>query len=425
MTSRGVYVVVIIAKEIERGLPEDLLKFIRAAGELAAARGQSVYLVGGAVRDLFLGRSNLDLDLVFEGDAPSLARQIARQGNMKVVTHPHFGTATISQGNASFDMVTARSESYVRPGALPAVKPGTIRDDLYRRDFTINAMAAHLHPDRFGELVDPYGGKGDLDRGLIKVLHGDSFKDDPTRIWRAIRYEQRLGFRLEPETESLLRRDLALMDAVSGDRLRHELERILKEDEPEKAIVRAYELGILQQLTPSLQGDGWISQCFQRARQASPDLQAETAVYLALLVWRLDKGQIEAFIERLKFNRITTRILRQIPPLKELLPSFEAQDLRPSGIYHRLERYRPHAVMSAALATDSEAVHRKLALYLSSLGHTAPSLNGDELKRLGVPPGRKLGGTLRALKDARLDGVVTSREEEETLVRRWLSGSKH
>jgi tRNA nucleotidyltransferase (CCA-adding enzyme) len=424
MTIRGVWLVVSIVEEIERVLPEDLLRFITAAGELVAAKGQSLYLVGGAVRDLFLGRSNLDLDLVVEGDAPSLARQIARQKGMKVVTHPHFGTATISIDNASFDIVTARSESYFRPGALPAVKPGTIRDDLYRRDFTINAMAAHLHPERFGELVDPYDGKGDLDRGLIRVLHGDSFRDDPTRIWRAIRYEQRLGFRLEPETESLLRRDLAVMDAVSGDRLRHELERILKEDEPEKAVNRAYDLGVLQRLTSSLQGNGWISRRFERARQASPDLQAEPVVYLALLAWRLDKGQIEAFIERLNFDRGTTRVLRQIPPLKEILQSLEAPDLRPSEIYHRLERYRAQAILTAALATDSEPVHRRLALYLSSLRAVSPSLNGDDLKRMGVPPGRKLGGTLRALIDARLDGVVTSREEEEALVRRWLSGSK-
>jgi len=425
MTSRGVYILVNIAGEIERGLPGDLLKFIRMAGILAASRGQSLYLVGGAVRDLFLGQANLDLDLVLEGDAPSLARQIARQGNMKVVTHPHFSTATVSQSNASFDIVTARSESYNRPGALPTVKTGTIRDDLYRRDFTINAMAAQLHPNRFGELVDPYGGKVDLDKGLIKVIHGDSFKDDPTRIWRAVRYEQRLKFRLAPETERLLRRDLAFMDAVSGDRLRHEMERILKEGEPEKAIDRSYDLGVLQQLTPALQGDGWISRHFQRARQVSPDMQPEPVVYLALLAWRLDKGQIEAFIERLRFDRVTTRILRQIPPLRELLTSLEVKELRPSEIYHRLERYKVQAVMTAALATDSEPAHDKLALYLSSLRHIAPSLNGDDLKRMGVPTGRKLGGTLRALKDARLDGVVASRAEEETLVSHWLSGSKH
>ncbi len=409
---------------IERGLPQDLLKFIRAAGDLAAGKGLNLYLVGGAVRDLFLERPNLDLDLVLEGDAPTLARQIAKQQSMKVVTHPHFGTATISVNNVSVDIVTARSESYARPGALPTVKPGTIKDDLYRRDFTINAMAAHLHPQRLGELVDPYGGKGDLDRGLIKVLHKDSFKDDPTRIWRAIRYEQRLGFRLTPETEGLLRRDLAVMDAVSGDRLRHELERILIEDEPEKAISRAHDLGVLQQLAPSLQGNGWISRSFRRTRQASPDMQPEPAVYLALLVWRLDKGQIEALIERLKFNRGTTRVLRQVPPLKEILRSLEASELRPSEIYHKLERYRPQAILSAALATDSEPVHRKLTLYLSSLISVSPLLNGDDLKRLGVPEGRKLGGTFRALKDARLDGVVTSREEEEALVRQWLSGSK-
>ncbi|GAJ18729.1 unnamed protein product, partial [marine sediment metagenome] len=153
-----------VAREIEAQLPQELLELVRAAGELAADKGQSLYLVGGAVRDLFLGRPNLDLDLVLEGDAPSLARELAKLRGGKVVAHPHFGTATISQGTISLDLVTARSETYAKSGALPAVKPGTIQDDLLRRDFTINAMAAHLDPVRFGELVDPYGGKGDLDR---------------------------------------------------------------------------------------------------------------------------------------------------------------------------------------------------------------------------------------------------------------------
>jgi len=166
-----------IAKRIEENLPRELLGIIRAAGELAAGRGQSIYLVGGAVRDLLMGWISLDLDLVLEGDAPSLARQLAKVRQGRVVTHPRFGTATIWEGAISVDVVTARSEKYAEPGALPEVKPGTIRDDLFRRDFTINAMAVHIDPEQFGELVDPYGGNDDLERGLIRVLHERSFQD--------------------------------------------------------------------------------------------------------------------------------------------------------------------------------------------------------------------------------------------------------
>jgi tRNA nucleotidyltransferase (CCA-adding enzyme) len=413
-----------ITREIEEHLPQEPLELIRAAGGLAADKGQSLYLVGGAVRDLFLGQANLDLDLVLEGDAPSLARQLARLRDAKVVTHPRFGTATIGQGTNTLDIVTARSETYARPGALPTVKPGTIKDDLLRRDLSINAMAVHLDPARFGELVDLYGGKSDLDQGLVRVLHKESFRDDPTRIWRAIRYEQRLDFRLEPDTEGLLRRDVGMMDRVSGDRLRHELERILKEDYPEKAFHRAKELGALQQLLPSLEGNSWLAGHFEKARKASPDSKPESTIYLALLVWRLDKEQLDDFLERLKFGRVKARVLRDIPSLKKALTDLEAQELLPSESCRLLQRHYPQTILAAALATASEHARRQLALYLSNMRFVAPSLDGDDLKRMGVPPGKKLGWLLQALKDARLDGKVTTRKGEQELVHQWLIESK-
>lgn len=413
-----------VARDIEAHLPREFLELIRAAGGLAADKGQSLYLVGGAVRDLFLGRANLDLDLVLEGDAPSLARQLARLRDANVVTHPRFGTATISQGTNTLDIVTARSETYSKPGALPTVKPGTIHDDLFRRDFTINAIAVHLDPARFGEMVDPYGGKRDLDQGLVRVLHKESFKDDPTRIWRAIRYEQRLGFRLEPDTEGLLRRDVGMIDRVSGDRLRHELERILKEDYPEKAFHRAEELGALQQLLPSLEGNAWLTGHFEKARKASPDSKPESTIYLALLVWRLDEEPLDALLVRLKFGRAEARVLRDIPGLKKGIQYLEARELLPSEICRLLKRRSPQAILAAALATAYEHARRQLALYLSNLRFVAPSLDGDDLKLMGVPQGRRLGSLLQNLKDARLDGKVTTRKGEQDLVRQWLIESK-
>ena len=413
-----------IGREIKASLPREMLSLVQAAGRLAAERGQKMYLVGGVVRDIFLKRPNLDLDMVVEGDAPSLARELAKTRGGKVVTHARFGTATFKKAKISLDLITSRSETYSRPGALPTVKPGTIGDDLFRRDFTINAMAASLEPARFGELVDPYGGKGDLDRRLIRVLHKDSFRDDPTRIWRAIRYEQRVDFRLEQETERFVRRDVALMGRVSGDRLRHELERILEEEQPEKAIGRAAELGALQQLIPSSEDNGWLARRFQETRKMSAPKKTESAVYLALLVWRLSNADIEAFIERLRFGSEASRVLRDIPKIKQTLSALTVQRIKPSAICRLLEPHRQQTIFAASLAADSALVGRRLTRYLADLRFVSPDLSGEDLKSMGVPQGKKLGALLRSLKEDKLDGKVKTREQEEKLVKKWLSEGK-
>jgi len=411
-----------IAADIESHLPSELLGLVKDAGRLAAEQEQGLYLVGGTVRDLFLGRPNLDLDLALEGDAPALARRLAKLTGAGVKSHPHFGTATIWWRGNALDFVTARSETYARPAALPSVKPGTIEDDLRRRDFTINAMAASLAPSCFGDLVDPHAGKSDLDLGLIRVLHSNSFRDDPTRIWRAIRYEQRLGFRLEPETESALRRDAGLMDALSGDRLRHEIERTLQEERPERSFQRAWELNALQRVSPDLAGDAWLAERFERARLGRPGAGPDAAVYLALLAWRLDSPAIEAFIVRLKLGRNIARVLRDIPALKEALPHLEAADLLPSEICRILDPHRPQAIEAASFATDRDSVRQRIERYLSDLRTVRPALDGKDLVRMGLPPGRRVGRILRDLRDAKLNGVVTTPEEERALVRRWLAG---
>jgi tRNA nucleotidyltransferase (CCA-adding enzyme) len=410
-----------IASEIKTRIPRESLDLVKVAGVLASDQGLSLYLVGGTVRDILLGRPNLDLDLVVEGDAPSLARRLAKLTGGSVKTHPRFGTATVRHGETALDIVTARSETYSRPGALPAVKPGTLDDDLYRRDFTINAMAVSLAPSRFGELVDPHGGKGELDRGLLRVLHDNSFKDDPTRIWRAIRYEQRLGFNLEPNTERLLRRDLATMDAVSGDRLRHEIERILLESRPERSLDRALELGALQQLSPPLEGDSGIARRFERARSTDPASAPEMPVYLALLAWALDRDDIDAFIRRLSFGRHVAGLLRDVPALRSVLPSLEAGNLLPSHICRALDRHHSQAILAASAAVDHQLVRGRLALYLSDLRFVKPVLDGEELKRIGVPEGRKIGRILRVLRDARLNGTVATEGEERALIRQWMA----
>ena len=407
-----------LAADMEAYQGGRILALIRDVG--AAAQGDSLYLVGGVVRDLLLGRSTLDLDLAVEGNAPSLARRLGRLFDGKVVTHPRFGTATFKQGPVSLDFVTARSETYAKPGALPTVSPGTIQDDLARRDFTINAMAIHLAPERFGELLDPHRGKPDIDQGLIRVLHRESFKDDPTRIWRAIRYEQRLHFTLERRTEDLLRSDAPMMECVSGDRLRHELERILQEERPEKVLCRAEVLGVLDQLVPGLEGDGWLAGRFDEARQASPDARPAMALYLALLAWRLEEEKLRQFAERLKFGGEAAKVLKDVLRLRQDLRRLGAPGLQPSATCGLLDPHYTLVIMAGVLATDSPLVRQRLEAYLADLRFVSPSLDGNDLRAMGVPAGRKLGSLLRALKDARLDGKVATREEEKTLVRQWI-----
>ena len=410
----------VLTSELEKHFPVELVSLLRAAGDLAWSRGWNLYLVGGAVRDLFLARPNLDLDLVLEGDAIALARNLAEIRGGEVVAHPRFGTAKFRQQRISLDLATARSESYPKPGALPVVTPGTIGEDLFRRDFSINAMAIHLDPIHFGALLDPYGGRGDLDRGLIRVLHEKSFSDDPTRMLRALRYEQRLGFHLEPNTEQLLRRDAAVMDEVSGERLWHELELILNEQCPEKVLSRADELGVLQKLHPSLKGNGWLRNRFEQARKASAAAKPSPALYLALLAYRLSEEENEDLLARLRIRGEIAKVTRQTIKLKQVLSALTSPRLAPSAIYHLVQTYSPESISAAALASDSRLVRQRLKLYLTELHHIRPALSGDDLQAMGISPGRKLGQVLRALLDAKLDGKVQTREQEEELARGLL-----
>jgi len=406
-----------LASKLKQHLPAELLSFLRIAGEEAGALGQRLYLVGGAVRDLMLGRPNLDFDLVVTGDAPHLARQLAKTHGERVTIHRQFGTAKFRRGNLTIDLVTARSETYAKPGALPTVQPGTIWDDLLRRDFSINAMAIDLSPASFGELVDSHSGRSDLERGLIRILHERSFIDDATRILRALRYEQRLTFVLEQDTERLLRQHKSMLDTISGDRIRRELELILKEDCPERILERAEKLGVLQELHPSLRGNGWLAEKFSEARQLAPP---DPAFYLSLLAYRLTDEENESLIARLNIAGELELIMRQVLQLKRDLPSLADPTLPPSSTYRLLKHYVPKAITTCALACDSPSTRSHLELYLSELRYVKTSLDGDDLKRMGVAPGPRLGKMLEALQEAKLDGSVSTREEEEALVRQLM-----
>lgn len=414
--------VINLASWIERQLPAELVDFMQAAGEVAQRQQQRLYLVGGVVRDLLLERSNLDLDLVVEGDAINLAHELSRIKKGEVITHPRFGTAKLQWGDWSVDLATARAETYARPGALPTVKPGAIGSDLSRRDFTINAMSVELNSGHFGELLDPYEGTDDIEHRLVRVLHEKSFIDDATRIWRALRYEQRLDFQLEPSTLKMLKRDIAMLDTISGDRIRHELELVLKEDFPEKALRRADELGVLNKLHLSLKGDGWLAKTFTQARKLSLPDSPPVALYLALLAYRLTCEEIEKLIVYIRLPRTTAQILRDTSAIKAKIESLSIHGLAPSRIYSLLHGYRSQALVASSLATDSLVAAEHIELFLNVLCHVQPALTGRDLKRVGVPEGPRIREIMNLLLEAKLDGKVGSRREEERLVEGYTYG---
>jgi tRNA nucleotidyltransferase (CCA-adding enzyme) len=408
---------------IREQLPADIINFIKGAGDIAEKRQQRLYLVGGVVRDLLLERPNLDIDMVVEGDAIELAQGIAEVIQAKVTTHTRFGTATLKWNKRSADFITARAETYARPGALPTVKSGTIRDDLARRDFSINAMAVELNPRRYGELLDPFEGRLDLEKKLVCVLHDQSFTDDATRIWRALRYEQRLDFRIEPVTMLLLKRDLDMLETISGDRLRHELELVLKEELPEKAIVRANELGVLAELHPALKGDDWLTATFTAAREQYLTGIPHPYLYLALLCYRMSANEMEQLIEFLRLPKAAAQILRDTLTIKGNLETLAEPGQAPGVIYNLLRGYSPMAYTAVSIASGSKTVSEHIELYLNVLKDVNPFLSGDDLKALGIPTGPRIKEALDLLRGARLDGKIDSKKEEEDWVKRWLQST--
>jgi len=377
-------------------------------------------MVGGSVRDVLLDRNTEDIDMVVEGDAIVLARSLSKSLEGQVTTHPRFGTAKLRIGNLNVDVVRARSEVYEKPGALPTIKPGLLKDDLARRDFTINAMAVSITPDNFGELVDYHNGLTDLKSGLIRILHPNSFVDDATRILRAIRYEQRLGFKIEPNTDKLLKRDLAMIDTVSGDRLRHEFELIFNEELTPKMLQRANDLGVLRQLHQSLKVNGWLNVKLNEIYKRETDYDPTTI--FALLTYNLNEEECKETLKRLNISGKNAQTIKEVQKAKKELHLLSTPAIPFSCIYRTLENFTNKAVNAIILAEEPSTAKQHLELYVERLQTIRPILDGDDLKKMGITTGRKIGSILKQLLNAKLDQKVRTKSDEEKLVKSLIRG---
>ena len=366
------------------------------------------YLVGGAVRDLLCGAEGVDLDLAVEGDAGYAARVLGERLSGLPREHERFGTATVVADGLSFDLAATRRETYERPGALPLVEPAPLADDLVRRDFSINAMAVGLSGDDLGHLYDPHGGLDDLRAGLVRVLHERSFVDDPTRLLRALRYEARLGFAMDADTEKLARKAIAegAPATVSGTRIGDELMDLLAEPEAPAAVKRMHELGLDKALNPALRAD---AELVASAAVVADIVGADRALAgLGALVWS-DPAALAGWLDELGLTagrrEAALRAAASGPQLARDLRG----ELASSRVYELLVREPPEALaLALALGAASEPVLR----WVSELSSVRLEIGGEDLMGAGVPEGPAVGRGLEAALRRKLDGEVSGREEE-------------
>lgn len=391
----------------------------------AAALKMPCYLVGGFVRDLLLAYPINDLDIVVEGDAIELGEALVKKYGGKLTAHPKFRTAiwhlpaTFNLEPATLDLITARQESYSHAGALPTVTPATMEEDLRRRDFPINAMALRLDGDHFGELLDPLNGEADLENKTIRVLHAQSFMDDPTRVFRAVRYQTRYSFNLESSTLNLINSEsLAVLSKLSGERIRHELDLIFEEQEAVQTLQQLAQLGVLKSIHSKLpEFNANYADYLDTDLTLDIPADRQTLGYMLWLI-SLTEDEIFSIATRLDFSNEQTLAVWSAAQLKRSLPYLT--DSKPSEWAYALEKLPVLSIYIVYLISGEKA----LLDYISLWRHIKPYTTGGDLKNYGLQPGPQFGEILGQLRTAWLDGKIANQQQEKRLLDEILKAVK-
>ena len=422
-----------VAGLLGKRLAPEVRGILHALGATGDALGVSVYAVGGFVRDLLLGIANLDVDITVEGDGVLYAEYFAERHGGRVRSHRKFGTAVlVLPDGLKIDVASTRLEYYESPGALPTVERASLRHDLYRRDFTINTLALCINSDRFGHLTDHFGGQQDIQERVVRVLHNLSFVEDPTRVFRAIRFEQRLGFHIAPHTENLIRSAVRmhLLDKLGGERLQSELVQIMCEKEPLAAIGRMASFGLLPVIHPALKLVPATERVLHETGQVMSwyrllyleDRCEPWQVYFMALCDGLTADQFREACERLATpGRLATRLYNQrrlvyttLNAIKRRLK--QSPTVRNSEVYVWFSGLTLEMLLYLASRASGEQIRRFVSLYLTRLRSVVPLLTGEDLLRIGLEPGPLIRRVKERLLQACLDGEANSRDEEAALV---------
>ena len=416
---------------MEERFPAAVRDALKLVGEVADETGFPVYLVGGIVRDLFLRVPNFDVDIVVEGDGITFAGLLANKTGGKLRTHQKFGTAMVKLPKGlKLDIATARLEYYESPAAMPTVELSSIKKDLYRRDFTINTLAVRLEKKRFGELIDFFGGLRDIKEKTIRVLHNLSFVEDPTRVLRAVRFEQRFDFKISKHTQNMIKTAVAmrLFDRLTGERIYTELALMFAEAEPIKGVKRMKELDLLKFIHPLLTVtpntdklfDG-LSETLTWFRLLYLDIPLEKGfVYFLGLLDRLKGPEAEEALERLAAPmRIRERVRLARLHCHDVLPILSREPLlSPSRVYALLHPLDIESLLLMMAKAKQERARKYISLYLTHLRSVTVTITGDDLKNMGIPPGPRYKKILAELLDAKLDEQVKTPEDEKEFIKR-------
>lgn len=412
-------------------LPRKLQGLIRLAEESATRDGIPVYLVGGFVRDLILGVKNLDLDLVVEGDGIRLAELIAAHVKAKLIRHRRFGTATVVIGpGLKVDIATARKETYPEPGSLPSVTFGMLRDDLKRRDFTINAMAISINRDDYGKLVDFFDGRGDVRKKKIRILHDQSFMDDPTRIVRAVRFEQRYNFRIEPRTLKLIKEaaECRMLERVQPQRLRDDLVLLLKEKDPLKHIRRLEGLVGLGFISPHIKVPyaflkavekeiQWFLKTYPQRRALDTWL-----IYFMGVTDMLTAGDTEKACQRFVLRKGETKRIATYKKIdRDFIRHLSARYVSPARIFVLLEPLSYEVILLLKAKFRNRAVKKHIVDFLEIYNGMRLCISGHDLHRLGVSPGPYYQKIFTKVLHSKLNGRLKTRSDELAFIKQIVT----
>ena len=416
-------------------LPQEIQELLHLFSDIAYRDNMPIYLVGGIVRDLILGVNNLDLDIVVEGDGIKFAECCASVLKARLMRHSRFGTATlIVNPKLKVDVATARRELYPQPASLPVVTPGTLRDDLGRRDFTINAMAISIIKRDFGRLVDFFGGRSDLVHRRIRTLHALSFIDDPTRILRAIRFERRYNFKIEAETLSYLKQAIRLrmLEKVHPHRLRDELILVLKEGEPLRQIKRIKTLAGFVFISPRLSVSqvthkhlssikrcvDWIKKDYPKRRELDVWL-----IYFMGLVDSLSLKDTQVICGKFAFPRGDEK---RILSYKKLKPAFIRElrqlKIKPSRIFGLLEPLSYEVIILIKAKDKNRYLQKNIEDFFQIYNGMRVCICGDDLRRMGIRPGPYYQKIFTRVLKEKLEGKIKTKEQELALMRKMARG---
>lgn len=419
---------------MQKRLSSRVYGLLRELGKTGDHLDLPVYVVGGFVRDLLLGVENLDIDITIEGDGILFAETYAKTYECRVKSHQKFGTAVIIFPDGfKVDVASTRLEYYSSPGALPTVERSSLKMDLYRRDFTINTLAIRLNKKDFGILIDFFAAQRDLHEKAIRVLHNLSFVEDPTRVFRALRFEQRLGFRIGKHTENLIRNavNMDFLTKLGGKRLLTELVNILKEKEPINAIDRMASLGLLQFIHPELKLAPEIRQMLEEAVKIIAwyellfleEPYEKWVVFFLVLTDPLSFDQFRETCVRLclseRYRKKLFDMRKRVDTTLDIMQRrlYRGSAMKRSEIYLQLHEIPIEILLYMMVKTRAEEIRKAISLYFTQLRGIHPSISGNDLKELGVPPGPRFKKILDRVFRARLDEEAVTREDELRIAR--------